>query len=163
MSSGLSIIAMVAVMTSFRLCGGMFVAMPTAMPDEPLTSRFGNAGRKNLRLRQVVVEVRREVDRVLVDVREQLGRDPHEPRFGVAIRRGRIAVHRAEVSLPVDQRIAQRKVLHHADERVVHRAVAVRVESAKHVAHDRRRLLERPVRQRGRGRSSRTGCDGVRA
>ena len=32
--------------TSRRLCGGMFVAMPTAMPDEPLTSRFGKrAGR----------------------------------------------------------------------------------------------------------------------
>ena len=28
--------------TSRRLCGGMFVAMPTAMPAEPLTSRFGN-------------------------------------------------------------------------------------------------------------------------
>ena len=28
--------------TSRRLCGGMLVAMPTAMPDEPLTSRFGN-------------------------------------------------------------------------------------------------------------------------
>ena len=29
-----------------RLCGGMLVAMPTAMPLEPLTSRFGNrAGR----------------------------------------------------------------------------------------------------------------------
>ena len=27
--------------TSPRLCGGMFVAMPTAMPVEPFTSRFG--------------------------------------------------------------------------------------------------------------------------
>ncbi len=27
--------------TSRRLCGGMLVAMPTAMPAEPLTSRFG--------------------------------------------------------------------------------------------------------------------------
>ena len=26
---------------SERLCGGMFVAMPTAIPDEPLISRFG--------------------------------------------------------------------------------------------------------------------------
>ncbi len=26
---------------SARLCGGILVAMPTAMPDEPLTSRFG--------------------------------------------------------------------------------------------------------------------------
>jgi hypothetical protein len=24
------------------LCGGTFVAMPTAMPADPLTSRFGN-------------------------------------------------------------------------------------------------------------------------
>ena len=27
--------------TSPRLCGGMFVAIPTAMPAEPLISRFG--------------------------------------------------------------------------------------------------------------------------
>ena len=27
---------------AFRLCGGMFVAMPTAMPPEPFTSRFGS-------------------------------------------------------------------------------------------------------------------------
>ena len=32
--------------TSRRLCGGMLVAMPTAIPLLPLTSRFGNrAGR----------------------------------------------------------------------------------------------------------------------
>ena len=32
--------------TSRRLCGGMLVAMPTAMPADPLTRRFGNrAGR----------------------------------------------------------------------------------------------------------------------
>ena len=33
-------------MTSRRLCGGMLVAIPTAMPDDPLMSRFGTgAGR----------------------------------------------------------------------------------------------------------------------
>ncbi len=32
---------MSAVQISLRLCGGMFVAMPTAMPVLPLTSRFG--------------------------------------------------------------------------------------------------------------------------
>ena len=30
-----------AAMTSPRLCGAMLVAMPTAMPDAPFTSRFG--------------------------------------------------------------------------------------------------------------------------
>jgi hypothetical protein len=40
-SSGLSSSAMQALMISDRLCGGMLVAMPTAIPDEPLTSRLG--------------------------------------------------------------------------------------------------------------------------
>ena len=41
-ASGLFIISMVASIVSPRLCGGMLVAMPTAMPDEPFTSRLGN-------------------------------------------------------------------------------------------------------------------------
>ena len=40
-TSGLSIISMIASMTSPRLCGGMFVAMPTAMPADPLISSSG--------------------------------------------------------------------------------------------------------------------------
>ena len=40
--SGLSIMAQRASVTSPRLWGGMLVAMPTAMPPEPLTSRLGN-------------------------------------------------------------------------------------------------------------------------
>ncbi len=40
-ASGLSIRVTIAPITSLRLCGGMFVAMPTAMPELPLTSRFG--------------------------------------------------------------------------------------------------------------------------
>ena len=40
--SGLSMSAIVAATTSRMLCGGMLVAMPTAMPELPLTSRFGS-------------------------------------------------------------------------------------------------------------------------
>ncbi len=40
-ASGLSISVTTASITSPRLCGGMFVAMPTAMPALPFTSRFG--------------------------------------------------------------------------------------------------------------------------
>ena len=40
-SSGSSISATTASIVSPRWCGGMFVAMPTAIPVEPLTSRFG--------------------------------------------------------------------------------------------------------------------------
>ncbi len=41
-ASGWSTMCAIAFATSRRLCGGMFVAMPTAMPAEPLTSRFGS-------------------------------------------------------------------------------------------------------------------------
>ena len=34
-------IAIVASTTSMRLCGGIFVAIPTAIPVDPLTSKLG--------------------------------------------------------------------------------------------------------------------------
>ena len=34
-------IAIVASTTSVRLCGGIFVAIPTAIPDVPLINKFG--------------------------------------------------------------------------------------------------------------------------
>ena len=39
--SGLAIIAKHASITSVILCGGMLVAMPTAIPLEPLISKLG--------------------------------------------------------------------------------------------------------------------------
>ena len=41
LDSGCSMKCTTASITSPRLWGGMFVAIPTAMPPEPLTSRFG--------------------------------------------------------------------------------------------------------------------------
>ena len=53
----------------------MLVAMPTAMPPVPLTRRFGTRAGRTERLLQAVVEVRREVDALLVDVGEELDGD----------------------------------------------------------------------------------------
>ena len=39
---GLSTKEIVASQTSFKLWGGIFVAIPTAIPEEPLISKFGN-------------------------------------------------------------------------------------------------------------------------
>ena len=39
--SGLAIIAKHALITSVILCGGMLVAIPTAIPLEPLISKLG--------------------------------------------------------------------------------------------------------------------------
>jgi hypothetical protein len=40
-ASGLSITSASASAISVRLCGGISVAMPTAMPDAPLSRRLG--------------------------------------------------------------------------------------------------------------------------
>ena len=58
-------------MISLRLCGGMLVAMPTAMPVPPLMRRFGNAAGKTDRLGEPLVVVRDEIDRLLVQVIHQ--------------------------------------------------------------------------------------------
>ena len=92
-----------------------------------------------------VVVVGNEVDGVPIDVREQFRGDARHAHLGVTHGRGRVAVHRAEVALPVDQRVAQRKVLRHADQRIVRRGVAVRMIFPDHVAHHARRFLVRPV------------------
>ena len=102
------------------------------------------AGREDLRLalRRVIVGL--EVDRVAVDVAEQEVGDLGEPRFGVPHGRRRIGIHRAEIALAVDQRHAHRPVLGHARERVVDRAVAVRVILTHDVTDDAARLAVRP-------------------
>ena len=41
-TTGFSMSARHALITSTKLCGGILVAMPTAIPPAPLTSRFGN-------------------------------------------------------------------------------------------------------------------------
>jgi hypothetical protein len=56
---------------------------------------------------------------------------------------GIIAIHIAEIALPIHQRIALGKILSKAHERVVHRLIAVRMELADDVADDARTLLER--------------------
>ncbi len=102
--------------------------------------KVGKARRQHHRLALAAVVVRLEIDRVLVDVLEQRHGRPRQPRFGVAHGRRRIAVDRAEIALPVDQRQAHGEILRHAHQRVVDRAVAVRVILTHHVADDARRF-----------------------
>src|SRR5438874_910408 len=98
--------------------------------------QVGEPRRQHRRLLQPVVEVGDEVDGILVDVLEHRHRDAGEAGFRVAIGGRRIAVYRAEVPLAIHQRIAQREILDHPHQRVVHRHIAVRVILAEHVADD---------------------------
>jgi hypothetical protein len=117
----------------------------------------GNAGRavheqirkrrrEHRGLRGGLVEVGRELDRVLVEIDHRRFGERHEPRLGVAIRRGRVAIDRSEVPLTVDQGIAHVELLRQAHERVVRRHVAVGVVVADDLADDLRALPMRAVR-----------------
>src|SRR5882672_1534990 len=60
--AGSSSSARQAVTISVRLCGGILVAMPTAIPEEPLTRRFGtrvngSSDRKSTRLNSSHTEI----------------------------------------------------------------------------------------------------------
>jgi len=92
------------------------------------------------RLELLAVVVRPEVDRLAFDVGEQLRGELLEAAFRIAVGRRRVAVDRAEVALPVDQRVAHGEVLRHAHQRLVGRRVAVRVVLAQHLPDDARAL-----------------------
>ena len=109
-------------------------------PGRAVDEQVGQPGGQHHRLAGRAVEVGHEVDRLAVDVAQQLLGDAREAALGVAVGGRRVAVDRAEVALPVDQRVAEREVLDHAHERVVDRAVAVRVVVLEHLADHARAL-----------------------
>ena len=94
--------AIAACVTSFKLCDGISVAIPTAMPDAPLSNTIGKrAGRCSGSSKRAVV-VRHEIHCPLIDFGQQQFRNRRQPRFGVTHRRRPVAVTRTEVADAVD-------------------------------------------------------------
>ena len=81
------------------------------------------------------IEVVDEVDGVFVDIGQQFHRQLGESTLGVAVR-GRRVVGRAEVTVRVNQGVAQRKVLSHPNQRIVDGLIAVGVVASDYVAND---------------------------
>ena len=125
----------------WRDVGGHAHRDPRRAVDDEIREPAGEHGG----LAQPVVEVGDEVDGFLVDVRQHRHGDARQAGFRVAVRRRGIAVDRAEVPLPIHERVAQRERLDHAHEGVVQGHVAVRVILAQHVAHHRRAFLVGPA------------------
>ncbi len=134
--------------------------MPTAMPPEPLTSRFRNFAGTTTGSLSVPSIVLSEVDGILIEVVEQRMRHLLQAAFGVTFGRRRVAVDGTEITLTVDQRQAKRPGLRHAGERVINRRVAVRVVFTHHVTGDAGRILHISCSSRSAEFSThaRTGC-----
>ena len=96
--------------------------------------QVGEARRQDRGLLLGVVVVRDEVDGVLVQIVQQGVGDARHAHLGVTHGRRRVAVHRTEVALPVDQQVAQGKGLRHAHHGVVDGRVAMGVILTHHVA-----------------------------
>ena len=77
-----------------------------------------------------------EFDRFLVKVFQHLMGQTSESDLGVPHGSSRIAVHRAEIPLAVNQRITQGKVLSHAHDGIVNRSIAMGVVLTDHIPHN---------------------------
>ena len=121
--------------------------------------------RQDRRLGRRLVEVRDEVDGVLVEVGHQRFGERFELGFRVPVGRGTIAVDAAEIALPVDERVPHVEVLREAHEGVVRRRIAMRMVVADDLTDDlgalavRPRDADRPI-WRIANRTRR--CDGLR-
>ena len=93
------------------------------------------------------VVVRDEIDRVLIHVDHERRAEMRHPRLGVTHRRRRIAFHRTEIALAVDQRLAHRPGLRHVNERRVNHRFAVGVIVTARVAANLRAFPVLPVRE----------------
>jgi hypothetical protein len=71
--------------------------------------------------------------------------DARHAHFGIPHCCGIVAIHRAEIALPVDQHVTQGKILRHTHDRVIHCRIAMRMVLTDDIADDPRRLLVRPV------------------
>ena len=78
------------------------MAIPTAIPEEPLQSRFGNLAWKYGRLFFRFIVVGNHLDSFFVEVFHQLNGSMGQARFGITHSGWRVAVDGAEVPLSID-------------------------------------------------------------
>ena len=76
-------------------------------PGRTVDEQVGKLCRQHQRLLQGAVIIRHEIDGFLLYVGQQLIGQPGHANLGIPHGRGVVPVHRAKVSLPVDQRIAE--------------------------------------------------------
>ncbi len=101
-----------------------------------VAEQVGETAGQHCRLRPRLVVVGLEFDSVLVEIAHQLRGHARHSRLGVSHGCGRVGVDRAEVALPIHERVAQREVLRHAHESRVDDRFTVRVVVARGIAGD---------------------------
>ena len=104
--------------------------------------QIGETGRHHVGFLQLIVKVGGEIDGLLVDVLHHLVTQLGQTGLGITVSSRGVAVDAAEVTLSVDEGIAQRKTLCHTHHGVVYAGVTVGMVTAQHVTHGGGRLAE---------------------
>ena len=106
--------------------------------------------RQYLRLLQRLIVVRREVDRLLVDVLQHELRNLRHADLGVTHGSRRVAIDRTEVAVTICEHVAHGEILRHADDCIVDRRIAVRMIFTEDFTDDTGRFLVGLVRAHAR-------------
>ena len=83
--------------------------------------QIGQPRRQHLGFLQLFIVVGLHIDRVFVEICQQLLRRPLQATLGIAVGRRRVAINATEIALPIDQQTAGRKLLGHAHQSVIDR------------------------------------------
>ena len=105
-------------------------------PGRAIGQEVREIRRQDERLAALTVIGVAEIDRIVIDTIEQSLGDLGHPGFGVTHGRRVIAVHIAKISLPVDQRVADGKLLRQTHQRIVNRLIAMGMIFTHHIADD---------------------------
>ena len=85
------------------------------------------AGRQHARLKLCFIKVRVKIHRLFINIGQHLSCDLGKLRLRITRGSGRIAVYRAEISLPKGKRVTKRERLRQAHQRIIDRRISVRV------------------------------------
>ena len=106
--------------------------------------------RQYLRLLQRLIVVRREVDRLLIDVLQHELRNLRHADLGVTHGSRWVAIDRAEVAVTICKHVAHGEILRHAHDCIVDRQIAVRMIFTEDFTDDTGRFLVGLVRAHAR-------------
>ena len=98
--------------------------------------KIRNARGQHRGLYRALIVVGGEVHCFSVNIFHQRASNTRQAAFGVTHGRRRIVIHRTEVALAINERVAKRKILGHAHQGVIDSGIAMRMVLAHALAYD---------------------------
>ena len=108
----------------------------------PIGQQIGKSGGQHNRLFIFAVISGAKINRVAVNILQQQTGNFGHARFRITHGGGIIAIDIAKIALPINQRIAHRKILRQTHQSIVNRLVTMRVITTDNITDNARRFFE---------------------